>query len=143
MNPVSLKKSVEAVVAPQTSKETLNLSLSLLSSIGKDPIVVGDGPGFVANRILMLAINEAIWVLRDGQAAVEDVDKIFRSCFGHKMGPLETADLIGLDTILYSLKSLYQRSGADKYKPCPLLMEMVEAGVCGSKSGQGFYSHEV
>jgi 3-hydroxybutyryl-CoA dehydrogenase len=89
----------------------------------------------------MLTINEAVWVVQDQVAAAEDVDRIFKTCFGHKMGPLETADLIGLDTILYSLEVLYESYVDTKYRPCPLLKKMVDAGLHGRKSGRGFYDY--
>ncbi|MDQ3982994.1 MAG: 3-hydroxyacyl-CoA dehydrogenase family protein, partial [Actinomycetota bacterium] len=113
----------------------------LLRSMGKEGIVVNDSPGFVSNRVLMLTVNEAIAVLADGVAAAEDIDRIFKTCFGHKMGPLETADLIGLDTILNSLVVLRDSFGDSKYEPHPLLAKKVAAGEHGRKSGQGFYGY--
>jgi 3-hydroxybutyryl-CoA dehydrogenase len=98
-------------------------------------------PGFVSNRVLMLTINEAVWLIQDQVAAVEDVDRIFKTCFGHRMGPLETADLIGLDTILYSIEVLYESYADSKYRPCPLLRKMVDAGLHGRKNGRGFYDY--
>jgi len=113
----------------------------LLSNMGKEWIVVNDMPGFVSNRVLMLMVNEAIFLVQDGVASAPEVDTIFKSCFGHKMGPLETADLIGLDTILYSVEVLYESFNDSKYRPCPLLKKMVDAGLYGRKSGQGFYTY--
>jgi 3-hydroxybutyryl-CoA dehydrogenase len=110
--------------------------------MGKDGIVVNDMPGFVSNRVLMLTVNEAIFLIQDQVATAEEVDKIFKTCFGHTMGPLETADLIGLDTILYSIEVLYESYNDSKYRPCPLLKKMVDAGLYGRKSGQGFYSYQ-
>ena len=107
----------------------------------KECVVVNDMPGFVSNRVLMLTVNEAVFLVQDQVALVEEVDKIFKSCFGHKMGPLETADLIGLDTILYSIEVLYESFNDSKYRPCPLLKKMVDAGLYGRKSGQGFYTY--
>ena len=107
--------------------------------MNKDCIVVNDMPGFVSNRVLMLTINEAAFVVQDQVANAEDVDQIFKRCFEHKMGPLETADLIGLDTILFSIEMLYESYNDSKYRPCPLLKKMVDAGLHGRKSGQGFY----
>jgi 3-hydroxybutyryl-CoA dehydrogenase len=109
--------------------------------MGKECIVVNDAPGFVSNRVLMLTVNEAIFLLADQVATAPEIDRIFKTCFGHRMGPLETADLIGLDTILYSIEVLYESFNDSKYRPCPLLRKMVEAGLWGRKSGQGFYSY--
>lgn len=142
MNPVPLKSMVEVIRGYHTSEQTLEQTKILLSAMGKECIVVNDMPGFVSNRVLMLTINEAIFVVQDQVASAEDVDRIFRSCFGHKMGPLETADLIGLDTILYSLDVLYESYNDDKYRPCPLLKKMVHAGLHGRKGGRGFYDYE-
>jgi 3-hydroxybutyryl-CoA dehydrogenase len=107
----------------------------------KEGIIVADAPGFVSNRVLMLTVNEAMYLVQENVASAEDVDRIFKSCFGHKMGPLETADLIGLDTILYSVEVLYESFNDSKYRPCPLLKQMVDAGLHGRKSGQGFYTY--
>jgi 3-hydroxybutyryl-CoA dehydrogenase len=142
MNPVPMKPTVEVIRGYHTSDETLATAQSLLAKMGKEGIVVNDSPGFVSNRVLMLTINESIFLLQDKVAAVEDVDKIFRTCFGHKMGPLETADLIGLDTILLSLEVLYESFNDSKYRPCPLLKKMVDAGLYGQKNGQGFYKYQ-
>lgn len=142
MNPVPLKPLVETIRGYHTSEETIQTSEELLASIGKECIIVNDVPGFVSNRVLMLTINEAIFVVQDQVAQAEDVDRIFKMCFGHKMGPLETADLIGLDTILYSIEVLYESYNDSKYRPCPLLKKMVDAGLNGVKSGKGFYSYE-
>jgi 3-hydroxybutyryl-CoA dehydrogenase len=109
--------------------------------MGKTGIVVNDMPGFVTNRILMLTINEAAYVVQDQVAEPSQVDEIFRSCFGHPMGPLETADLIGLDTILYSIEVLHESYNDSKYRPCPLLKKMVDAGLLGRKSGIGFFEY--
>ncbi len=139
MNPVPMKETAEVIRGYHTSDETLEVTKRLLTGMGKQYVVVNDSPGFVANRILMLTINEAIYVLQERVASAEDVDRIFKACFGHKMGPLETADLIGLDTILYSIEVLYESFNDSKYRPCPLLKQMVDAGLYGRKSGQGFY----
>jgi len=117
------------------------MAQALLAQMGKEGIVVNDSPGFVSNRVLMLTINEAIFVVQDQVAPAVDVDRIFKTCFEHKMGPLETADLIGLDTILLSLEVLYESFNDSKYRPCPLLKKLVDAGLLGRKSGQGFYSY--
>ncbi|HEU5378333.1 MAG TPA: 3-hydroxyacyl-CoA dehydrogenase family protein [Ktedonobacteraceae bacterium] len=141
MNPAPMKTMVEVARGYHTSEETIEIARKLLSYLGKDLILVNDMPGFVSNRVLMLTINEAIFLVQDQVATVEAIDNIFKSCFGHKMGPLETADLIGLDTILFSIKVLYESYCDSKYRPCPLLQKMVEAGRYGCKSGQGFYKY--
>ncbi len=141
MNPVPMKTTVEVIRGHHTSDQTLELARGLLASMGKEGIVVNDAPGFVSNRVLMLTINEAVFLLQEQVASVADVDRIFKSCFGHKMGPLETADLIGLDTILLSIEVLHESFNDSKYRPCPLLRQMVDAGLLGRKSGQGFYSY--
>lgn len=141
MNPVPMKSMVELIPGYHTSEETIETTKTLLKNMEKEFIIVNDFPGFVSNRVLMLTINEAIFVVRDQVASPKDVDKIFKSCFGHKMGPLETADLIGLDTILFSLQVLYESFSDTKYRPCPLLKRMVDAGLLGRKSGKGFYDY--
>src|SRR6202034_3637600 len=134
MNPVPMKKAVEVIRGWHTSDETLKRADELLTGLGKKGITVADSPGFVSNRVLMLTVNEAIYEVHEGVASAVDVDELFRSCFGHKMGPLETADLIGLDTILFSIEGLYESFGDGKYRPCPLLKAMVDAGLHGRKS---------
>jgi 3-hydroxybutyryl-CoA dehydrogenase len=141
MNPVPLKDTVEVIRGWHTSDETVDVAKALLASISKRSVVVSDSPGFVSNRVLMLTVNEAAFLVQDGVAPAKDVDEIFRSCFEHKMGPLETADMIGLDTILYSIDVLYESFQDSKYRPCPLLKKMVDAGLYGRKSGEGFYSY--
>jgi 3-hydroxybutyryl-CoA dehydrogenase len=142
MNPVPLKPTVEMIRGYHTSEETIERSKAFLASMGKDCVVVNDSPGFVSNRVLMLTVNEAVYLVHDQVASPQEVDKIFKACFGHKMGPLETADLIGLDTILYSVEVLYESFNDSKYRPCPLLKKMVDAGLLGRKSGQGFYTYK-
>lgn len=141
MNPVPMKPTVEVIRGYHTSDEALNIAQQFLAGMNKDCIVVNDSPGFVSNRVLMLTINEAAFLLHEGVSNAEDVDQIFKKCFGHKMGPLETADLIGLDTILYSIEVLHESFADSKYRPCPLLQKMVDAGLYGRKSGTGFYSY--
>lgn len=143
LNPVPLKNLVEVVKGYHTSPETLERTKAFLSSVEKTWVVVNDLPGFVTNRVLMLTINESIWVVHDRIAEPKDIDKIFRLGFGHKMGPLATADLIGLDTVLRSLLVLYDSYNDPKYRPCPLLQKMVDAGHFGKKSGKGFYEYKV
>jgi 3-hydroxybutyryl-CoA dehydrogenase len=141
MNPVPMKSMVEMIRGYHTSDETIETAKKLLAQMDKECIIVNDSPGFVSNRVLMLTINEAIFILQDQVASTEEVDKIFKTCFGHKMGPLETADLIGLDTILFSIEVLYESFNDSKYRPCPLLKKMVDAGLHGRKSGKGFYAY--
>ncbi|MFJ4680440.1 MULTISPECIES: 3-hydroxyacyl-CoA dehydrogenase family protein [unclassified Kitasatospora] len=141
MNPVPLKPTVEVIRGHHTSAATLDAARTLLAQLGKEGILVEDSPGFVSNRVLMLTVNEAVYLVHEGVAAAEEVDRIFKTCFGHTMGPLETADLIGLDTILQSVEGLYAAFSDSKYRPCPLLVRMVDAGLLGRKSGQGFYSY--
>lgn len=141
MNPVPLKPTVELIRGHHTSDETIEATRNLLAAMGKEGILVNDAPGFVSNRVLMLTINEAVFLLQEGVATAEDVDRIFKTCLGHKMGPLETADLIGLDTILYSIEVLQESFNDSKYRPCPLLRKMVDAGIRGRKSGEGFYRY--
>ena len=141
MNPVPMKPMVEVIRGYHTSEKTIEIAKGLLTNMGKECVIVNDMPGFVSNRVLMLTINEAIFLVQEQVTSVEDVDRIFKSCFGHKMGPLETADLIGLDTILFSIEVLYESFNDSKYRPCPLLKKMVDAGLYGCKSGQGFYAY--
>ena len=142
MNPVPMKPMVEVIRGFHTAPETIDTAKRFLAEINKQCVVVEDMPGFVSNRVLMLTINEAAFLVQDKVAAPADVDRIFKTCFEHRMGPLETADLIGLDTILYSIEVLYESYNDSKYRPCPLLKKMVDAGLHGRKSGRGFFSYE-
>lgn len=142
MNPVPMKPTVEMIRGYHTSDKTIQIANQLLTDIGKDFILVNDSPGFASNRVLMLTINEAIFLLQENVATAQQVDDIFKKCFGHKMGPLETADLIGLDTILNSVQVLHDSFNDSKYRPCALLKKMVDAGLLGRKSGQGFHSYQ-
>ena len=141
MNPVPLMDMVEVVRGHFTSDATMSTSLGLLDTLKKTGVVVQDMPGFITNRVLMLTINEAIFSIQDQVASAVDIDRIFKGCFGHKMGPLETADLIGLDTILNSITVLYESFRDSKYRPAPLLQKMVDAGLLGRKTGRGFYTY--
>jgi 3-hydroxybutyryl-CoA dehydrogenase len=141
MNPVPLKPTVEVIRAYHTSEETLAQAYQLLAQMGKNGITVNDSSGFVTNRVMMLTVNEAIFLLQEQVASAADIDRLFEQCFGHKMGPLATADLIGLDTVLLSIEVLYENFNDSKYRPCPLLRKMVDAGLYGRKSGQGFYTY--
>ncbi len=141
MNPVPLKSFVEMIPGRHTSEETLERAKTFLKTINKTYVVVNDMPGFVTNRVLMMTINESIWLVHDKVATARDIDKIFKQGFGHKTGPLATADLIGLDTIANSLMVLYESYNDSKYKPCPLLQQMVDEGLLGVKSGKGFFEY--
>lgn len=142
MNPVPLKTAVELIPGVLTSPQTVLRTEAFLHSIGKKAIPVKDSCGFVSNRVLMLTVNEAAFLVHEGVASAETVDEVFRSCFGHPMGPLETADLIGVDTILYSVEVLYEHYADPKFRPCPLLKELVAVGFHGRKSGRGFYTYD-
>lgn len=141
MNPVPLKKVSEVIKGYHTSGKTINLVKELLESVNINAVIVNDYPGFVSNRISHLLMNEAAYVVQDGVASPKDVDKIFQECFEHKMGPLATADLIGLDTVVNSLDVLYKSYQDPKFRVCPLLRKMVDAGLYGRKSGEGFYKY--
>jgi 3-hydroxybutyryl-CoA dehydrogenase len=141
MNPAPLKEAVEVIRSQHTSDATLARTVSVLERLGKKPIVVQDAPGFVSNRVLMLTVNEAATVVHQGTADAETVDRVFMDCFGHKMGPLRTADLIGLDTIVDSLDVLLEHTGDDRFVTCPLLTRLVSEGHLGRKSGRGFHQY--
>ena len=139
MNPVSMTRGVEMIRTDQTSDETLRTAGDLLLSLEKDWTVVNDSPGFVINRVLMLVVNEASALVQEGVATAEEVDRIFKTCLGHPMGPLETADMIGLDTVVRSLEVLHQRLDQDRFLPNPNLVDKVAQGHLGRKTGQGFF----
>lgn len=140
MNPVPIMKLVEIIRGYSTSNEVTNTIMELSKKLGKVPVEVNDYPGFVANRILMPMINEAIITLHEGVAGVEEIDTVMKLGMAHPMGPLQLADFIGLDVCLSILNVLYEGFGNPKYAPCPLLVNMVTAGKLGVKSGEGFYS---
>lgn len=142
MNPVPAKPVVELIPGFHTSPETVERTKDLLHAMGKKAVHVKDSCGFISNRVLMLTVNEAAFLVHEGVADAASVDEVFRGCFGHPMGPLETADLIGVDTILYSVEVLYEHYADSKYRPCPLLKQMTDAGLHGRKTGRGFYTYD-
>ena len=141
MNPVPVMKLVEIINGYATKKEVTDTVVALTKQLNKIPCVVNDYPGFIANRILMPMINEAIFSLFEGVAGVEQIDTVMKSGMAHPMGPLQLADFIGLDVCLSILNVLYHGFGNQKYAPCPLLVNMVAAGYLGVKSGEGFYAY--
>ena len=141
MNPVPVMKLVEVIRGYATSDEVTNTIMDLSRQLGKNPVEVNDYPGFVANRILMPMINEAVYTLYEGVAGVQEIDTVMKLGMAHPMGPLQLADFIGLDVCLAILKVLYDGFGNQKYAPCPLLVNMVMAGHLGAKSGSGFYKY--
>ena len=141
MNPVPVMELVEIVKGYSTSEKTYNEIFELSLKIGKKPVVVNDYPGFISNRILMPMINEAIFALYEGVATKEAIDQVMKLGMNHPMGPLTLADFIGLDVCLNIMEVLYNGFGDTKYRPCPLLKNMVNAGKLGRKSGEGFYRY--
>ena len=141
MNPVPVMKLVEVIRGYNTSDEVTEQILRLSEKLGKTPTEVNDYPGFIANRILMPMINEAIWSLHEGVAGVNEIDTVMKLGMAHPMGPLQLADFIGLDVCLSILKVMQDGFGNPKYAPCPLLVNMVMAGKLGKKSGKGFYDY--
>lgn len=141
MNPPYLIRTVEVIRGPRTGDRAMEQVTSLLAALDRDGVVVGDGPGFVINRILQRMINEAARIVEEGKATPEAVDAVFQGCLGHRTGPLATADLIGLDNVVDSLRVLHERTGDNGYEPCDLLVAKVRAGDFGRKTGRGFYEH--
>lgn len=141
-NPVPVLKVVEVIRGLATSDETFAVVKDTAERLGKTPVEVNDAPGFISNRILMPMINEAIYAVMEGVASAEAVDEILKLGMGHPMGPLTLADFIGLDICLDILHVLHTELGDSKYRPCPLLIKMVDAGWLGRKSGHGFYKYE-
>jgi len=143
MNPVPLMKLVEVIRGKQTSDEVTAKIMEVSVQLGKTPVEVNDAPGFIANRILMPMINEAIYALAEGVSGVTEIDTVMKLGMAHPMGPLQLADFIGLDVCLAIMNVLYDGFNSTKYTPCPLLVDMVAAGHLGVKSGSGFYDHSV
>jgi len=141
MNPVPLMKLVELIKGIATSQETFDQVRALAEKLGKIPIEANDYPGFIANRILIPMINEAVYTLMEGVGTVEAIDQVMKLGMNHPMGPLALADLIGLDVCLFIIEVLYDGFKDPKYRPCPLLRKMVDAGYLGRKSGKGFYDY--
>lgn len=141
-NPVPVMKLVEVIRGLATSQETFDAVQDLARKLGKTPVEVNDAPGFVSNRVLMPLLNEAMYAVMEGVATPEAVDEVFKLGMAHPMGPLTLADFIGLDVCLDIMRVLHDGLGDPKYRPCPLLIRMVDAGWLGRKSGRGFYTYE-
>jgi 3-hydroxybutyryl-CoA dehydrogenase len=141
MNPVPVMKLVEVIRGIATSDETFRATYDLAAALGKTPVEVRDFPGFVANRVLIPMLNEAIYALYEGVGSIESIDTVMKLGANHPMGPFELADFIGLDTVLAIMEVLFEGYGDSKYRPCPLLRQYVAAGWLGKKSGRGFYDY--
>lgn len=141
-NPVPLMQLVEVIRGVQTTQQTVDTVMAVAKAAGKTPVTVEDYPGFVANRILLPMINEAIFALHEGVASRDDIDTVMRLGMNHPMGPLQLADFIGLDVCLAIMDVLYEGYKDSKYRPCPLLRKLVQAGYLGRKSGRGFYEYQ-
>jgi 3-hydroxybutyryl-CoA dehydrogenase len=141
MNPVPVMKLVEVIRGRETSNETVKKTVDIVKALGKTPVEVSDAPGFVSNRVLMPMINEAIFCVQDGIATAEGVDEVMKLGMNHPLGPLALADLIGLDVCLAIMRVLQEGLDGQKYRPAPLLEQMVAKGQLGRKSGQGFYAY--
>jgi 3-hydroxybutyryl-CoA dehydrogenase len=142
MNPVPVMKLVEVIRGKQTSDEVTHQVMMLSKKLEKTPVEVNDAPGFVANRILMPMINEAVYALHERVSGVEEIDTVMKLGMSHPMGPLQLADFIGLDVCLFILNVMHEGFGTQKYSPCPLLVDMVQAGELGVKSQRGFYQYQ-
>jgi 3-hydroxybutyryl-CoA dehydrogenase len=141
MNPVPLMRLVEVIRGLGTSQETTETAMALSRQMGKEPVEAKDSPGFISNRILCPMINEAIFALQEGIGTPEAIDTVMKLGMNHPMGPLTLCDLIGLDVVLFVMEVLQRDLGDDKYRPCPLLRQMVDAGYLGRKAGRGFYTY--
>lgn len=141
MNPPYLIRMVEVIRGPRTGNDAMATTHALLTALDREWVQVGDGPGFVINRILQRMINEAARVVEEGRATPDAVDALLKGCLGHRTGPLATADLIGLDNVVDSLRVLHERTGDAGYRPCDLLVAKVQAGEHGRKTGHGFFAH--
>ncbi|MEU7146397.1 3-hydroxyacyl-CoA dehydrogenase family protein [Nocardia sp. NPDC046473] len=141
MNPAYLIDMVEVIRGPRTSESILAATTDLLMSFGRKPVVVRDSPGFVTSRLLHPMINEASRIVGDGIASAEDVDALMQGCLGHPTGPLRTADLIGIDNLVDALRALYERTGQSYFEPSTALLEKVQQGDLGRKTGRGFYEY--
>lgn len=140
-NPAPVMKLVEVIKGVSTSTEVVETVKNIVESLGKTPVLVNEAPGFIVNRMLVPMINEAVYLLMEGVASAEDIDKAMQLGANHPIGPLALADLIGLDVCLAVMEVLHAEFGEDKYRPCPLLRKMVRAGALGRKTGKGFYQY--
>jgi methoxymalonate biosynthesis protein len=141
MNPAYLIKMVEVVRGPRTAPITINAVDTLLKRLARQMIIVNDSPGFVTSRLLHPMLNDAARIVEEGVATVESIDSLMVECLGHSVGPLRTADLIGIDNLVDSLDSLYEQTGHERYRPCSLLADKVKKGHLGRKTGCGFYEY--